>query len=108
MLRTRLATDLTAVSARAPAAVATISHLIHAALIAKDSAPAERGESLAIPTWFYGSEPSRRLSAYAKFFQNSVREEALITPSRAGIIYAQGAGGTLREIVEDGEQISMP
>jgi predicted Rossmann-fold nucleotide-binding protein len=78
---------------------------LNAALEVKDSAPAERGESLAIPTWFYGSEPSTPFaSAYAKYFQNSIREEALITQSRAGIVYAQGAGGTLREIFEDGEQ----
>ena len=70
----------------------------------RDSAPKERGESLAIPTWFYGSEPSTPFaSAYAKYFQNSIREEALIAQSRAGIVYAQGGGGTLREIFQDVE-----
>jgi hypothetical protein len=73
---------------------------LNQALQVLDSVPKlQRGESLAIPTWYYGSEPSTPFaSAYAKYFQNSIREEALITQSRAGIIYAQGAGGTLRNI----------
>jgi predicted Rossmann-fold nucleotide-binding protein len=75
------------------------------ALEVRDTAPGKRGDSLAIPTWVYGSEPSTPFAtAYAKYFQNSIREEALVTQSRAGIVYAQGGGGTLREIFEDAEQ----
>jgi predicted Rossmann-fold nucleotide-binding protein len=78
---------------------------LNTALEVRDSAPKQRGESLAIPTWYYGSEPSTPFaSAYAKYFQNSIREEALITQSRAGVVYAQGGGGTLREIFQDVEQ----
>lgn len=78
---------------------------VNKALEVMDTAPPQRGQSLAIPTWFYGSEPSTPFaSVYAKYFQNSIREEALITQSRAGIVYAQGGGGTLREIFEDTEQ----
>ena len=40
---------------------------------------------------------------YGKYFQNSIREEALIATSRAGIIYGEGGGGTLREIFHDVE-----
>src|ERR1700684_1806669 len=40
---------------------------------------------------------------YGKYFQNSIREEALISNSRAGIIYGEGGGGTLREIFQDVE-----
>lgn len=77
---------------------------LNKALEVRDSAPKDRGESLAIPTWFYGSEPSTPFaSAYAKYFQNSIREEALIAQSRAGIVYAQGGGGTLREVFQDVE-----
>lgn len=43
-------------------------------------------------------------TAYAKYFQNSIREEALVTEARAGIIYARGGGGTIREIFQDVEQ----
>jgi hypothetical protein len=39
---------------------------LNAALEVKDSAPAERGESLAIPTWFYGSEPSTPFASPAQ------------------------------------------
>jgi hypothetical protein len=75
------------------------------ALEVKDAAPAQAGTSLAIPTWLYGQEPTIPFAThYAKYFQNSIRQEALITQSRAGIIYAQGGGGTMREIFEDAEQ----
>ena len=40
---------------------------------------------------------------YGKYFQSSIREEALISNSRAGIIYGQGGGGTLREVFQDVE-----
>ncbi len=76
-----------------------------AALEAKamlNSAPAA---SLAIPTWLYGQEPTMPFAtSYAKYFHNSIREEALVTESRAGIIYARGGGGTIREIFQDVEQ----
>lgn len=67
--------------------------------------PAKPGVSLAIPTWRYGNEPTNPFAThYAKFFQNSIREEALVTEARAGIVYARGGGGTLREIFQDVEQ----
>ncbi|MFC7502147.1 LOG family protein [Nocardioides sp. CPCC 206347] len=61
--------------------------------------------SLAIPTWLYGQEPTMPFAtAYAKYFHNSIREEALVKQSAAGIIYARGGGGTLREIFQDVEE----
>lgn len=75
-----------------------------AALSARRMADGEPGVSLAIPTWLYGSEPTTPFaSAYAKYFQNSIREETLITEGRTGVLYAQGGGGTLREIFQDVE-----
>lgn len=60
--------------------------------------------SLAIPTWLYGAEPTMPFAThYGKYFQNSIREEALVNNSRAGIVYAHGGGGTLREIFQDVE-----
>jgi len=41
---------------------------------------------------------------YAKYFQNSLREEALVNNSRVGIIYGQGGGGTMREVFQDVER----
>lgn len=65
----------------------------------------EVGVSLAVPTWLYGHEPIMPFaSAYAKYFNNSIREEALVTRSRAGIVYARGGGGTIREVFQDLEE----
>ena len=58
--------------------------------------------SLAIPTWFYGHEPTNMFSAYvAKYFSNSIREDGLLAISRHGIIFAPGSGGTTQEIFQD-------
>ena len=63
------------------------------------------GESLAISTWEYGHEPVMPFAtAYACYFQNSIRESNLVRESRAGIIYGRGGGGTLREIWQDVEE----
>jgi predicted Rossmann-fold nucleotide-binding protein len=75
-----------------------------AALEVRRMLPDTLAPSLAIPTWLYGEEPAMPFAAaYAKYFQNSIREEALVTQARSGIVYAQGGGGTLREIFEDVE-----
>src|SRR5216684_4906041 len=51
-----------------------------------------------------GAEPTMPFAThYGKYFQNSIREEALVSNSRAGIIYGQGGGGTLREVFQDVE-----
>ncbi len=63
------------------------------------------GESLAISTWEYGKEPVMPFAtAYASYFQNSIRESQLVRESRAGIVYGKGGGGTLREIWQDVEE----
>jgi predicted Rossmann-fold nucleotide-binding protein len=63
------------------------------------------GASLAISTWEYGNEPVMPFAtAYACYFQNSIRESQLVRESRAGIIYGRGGGGTLREIWQDVEE----
>ncbi|MEU7728121.1 hypothetical protein AB0B78_23200 [Streptomyces sp. NPDC040724] len=82
------------------------AHLwLEAALQAKDLCPGQHGKSLAIPTWKYGQEPTTPFATvYAKYFQNSIREEALVARARTGIIYARGGGGTIREIFQDVEE----
>jgi predicted Rossmann-fold nucleotide-binding protein len=61
------------------------------------------GESLAIPTWYYGHEPSTPFATcVGKYFQNSLREDGLITIAAHGIIFAPGKAGTLQEIFQDG------
>jgi predicted Rossmann-fold nucleotide-binding protein len=78
---------------------------LQAALEVRSCAPPIMPLSLAIPTWLYGAEPTMPFAThYAKYFQNSLREEALVNNSRAGIIYGQGGGGTMREIFQDVER----
>ncbi len=62
-------------------------------------------ESLAIPTWFYGHEPSNLFATQiAKYFSNSIREDTLLAISLYGVIYAQGSAGTTQEIFMDATQ----
>ncbi|MBX3166839.1 MAG: hypothetical protein KF760_05480 [Candidatus Eremiobacteraeota bacterium] len=60
------------------------------------------GESLGIPTWFYGHEPSNLFSSHiAKYFENSWREEGLLALAKGGILFAPGGAGTVQEIFQD-------
>lgn len=62
-------------------------------------------ESLAIPTWFYGHEPSNLFATYiAKYFSNSIREDTLLAIAVYGIVYAPGSAGTTQEIFMDAAQ----
>lgn len=61
--------------------------------------------SLAIPTWFYGHEPSNQFSGHiAKYFSNGLREDGLLAIARHGVIYAPGSAGTTQEIFMDAAQ----
>ena len=61
--------------------------------------------SLAIPTWFYGHEPSNLFATHiAKYFSNSLREDNLLAICLYGIIYAPGSAGTTQEIFQDATQ----
>lgn len=63
---------------------------------------AEPGRSLAVPTWFYGHEPSNLFSSHvAKYFSNSLREDGLLAIATAGVVYAPGSAGTLQEVFMD-------
>ncbi|HEY2878369.1 Rossmann fold nucleotide-binding protein [Nocardioides sp.] len=60
------------------------------------------GESLGIPTWFYGHEPPNVFAtAIAKYFRNATREAILLQVCGAGIVFLPGAGGTVQEIFQD-------
>ena len=62
-------------------------------------------ESLAIPTWFYGHEPSNVFATHiAKYFSNSIREDTLLATALHGILYAPGSAGTTQEIFMDAAQ----
>jgi predicted Rossmann-fold nucleotide-binding protein len=58
--------------------------------------------SLAVATWRYDSEPiSQFATDIAKLFQNSVREDGLLSIANAGVAYFEGSFGTLQEIFQD-------
>lgn len=60
------------------------------------------GESLAVPTWFYGHEPSNMFASFvAKYFANSVREDGLLAIASHGVVYAPGSAGTIQEVFMD-------
>ncbi len=62
-------------------------------------------QSLAVPTWFYGHEPSNLFASHiAKYFSNSIREDTLLAISLYGIVYAPGSAGTTQEIFMDATQ----
>ncbi len=62
-------------------------------------------KSLAIPTWFYGHEPPCAFATHvAKFFDNSIREDQILTVSFGGLIYMPGSAGTVQEIFQEAVQ----
>jgi predicted Rossmann-fold nucleotide-binding protein len=75
-----------------------------AALDVLDRIPTGK-DSLAIPTWFYGHEPSNLFASHiAKYFSNSIREDTLLAVSLYGIVFAPGSAGTTQEIFMDAAQ----
>src|SRR5690606_38756 len=67
--------------------------------------PSDRGESLAIPTWFYGHEPPTPLAtSIAKYFSNSLREDGLLAVAADGVVFAPGRAGTIQEVFQDAAQ----
>ena len=66
---------------------------------------ASPARSLSIPTWHYGHEPTTPFAtSIAKLFQNSIREDGLLTIARQGIVFTAGSAGTLQEVFQDAEQ----
>lgn len=58
--------------------------------------------SLAVPTWFYGHEPTNLFCDHvAKYFANGLREDVLLAVARGGVVFAPGSAGTLQEIFMD-------
>ena len=58
--------------------------------------------SLAVPTWFYGHEPTNWFAQHvAKYFSNSLREDGLLAMATHGVIYARGSAGTTQEVFMD-------
>ena len=70
-----------------------------------DKYPQQEYVSLGIPTWRYGHEPSTPFATHiAKLFENSLREDNILTLAFGGTIYAPGSAGTLQEIFQEAVQ----
>ena len=67
--------------------------------------PQSRYINLSIPTWLYGHEWTSPFATHiAKLFENSVREDTLLTIAYGGIIYAPGRAGTIQEVFQEAVQ----
>jgi predicted Rossmann-fold nucleotide-binding protein len=88
--------------AGAPDYVAGADGWATAAFAVRDRWRGERaGQSLSIPTWFYGHEPTNVFGTQvAKYFANALREDTLLHRCRGGIVFAPGAAGTVQEIFQ--------
>ena len=59
-------------------------------------------DTLGIPTWHYGHEPSNVFAtAIAKYLHNATREAILLEVCDAGIVFLPGAAGTVQEVFQD-------
>ena len=62
-------------------------------------------ESLGMPTWLYGHEPATPFATHiAKYFDNSIREDSIVTIAMGGIVYTPGSAGTMQEIFQEAVQ----
>ncbi len=62
----------------------------------------EARDTLGIPTWHYGHEPSNVFAtAIAKYLHNATREAILLEICDAGIVFLPGAAGTVQEVFQD-------
>lgn len=83
----------------------TDKHWLATAWEVHDRFPNQGYKSLGIPTWLYGHEPSTPFATHiAKYFDNSIREDGILTIARGGIIYTPGSAGTLQEIFQEAVQ----
>lgn len=62
-------------------------------------------ESIGVPTWTYGHEPPNIFATtIAKYFENSVREDGLVSIANHGIVFTPGNAGTVQEVFQDATQ----
>ncbi|MFI8105043.1 LOG family protein [Streptomyces sp. NPDC086023] len=93
-----LALDLLA---RAPSFEPSVTDWARAAFAVRERWPAG-GDSIGIPTWFYGHEPPNAFAGHiAKYFANATREDGLLARCTAGVVFLPGAAGTLQEIFDN-------
>ncbi len=94
-----------ALSTLAPAPTYRDDGFFDTAYAVRDAHPGAGAESLAIPTWFYGHEPTNLFATHvAKYFSNSLREDGLLAISTHGVVFAPGSAGTIQEVFMDAAQ----
>ena len=75
------------------------------ALQVMEKYPQKKYVSLGVPTWLYGHEPATPFATHiAKYFDNSIREDSILTIAKGGIIYSPGSAGTMQEIFQEAVQ----
>jgi predicted Rossmann-fold nucleotide-binding protein len=95
------AEDAVAALAEVPAFRPSVEAWLEPALAVR-AAVDDPHDSLGIPTWHYGHEPSNVFAtAIAKYFRNATREAILLEVCDAGIVFLPGAGGTVQEVFQD-------
>ncbi len=59
------------------------------------------GDTLGVPTWFYGHEPPNVFATHiAKYCSNALREDVLLQRCKGGLVYLPGAAGTVQELFQ--------
>ncbi|KUF18529.1 LOG family protein [Streptomyces silvensis] len=87
--------------AKAPSFTPSVTEWARAAFAVRERWPCG-GESVGIPTWFYGHEPPNAFASHlAKYFANATREDGLLARSTAGVVFLPGAAGTVQEIFDN-------
>ena len=78
---------------------------LETALQVMEKYPQEQYVSLGVPTWLYGHEPATPFATHiAKYFDNSIREDSILTIAKGGIVYAPGSAGTMQEVFQEAVQ----
>ncbi|GAA3491787.1 LOG family protein [Streptomyces cremeus] len=86
---------------KAPSFTPSVTDWAAAAFAVRSRWPAG-GDSVGIPTWFYGHEPPNAFASHiAKYFANATREDGLLARSTAGVVFLPGAAGTVQEIFDN-------
>ncbi|MFF4010100.1 LOG family protein [Streptomyces sp. NPDC001717] len=86
--------------AKAPFFEPSVAEWARAAFAVRDRWPGG-GESVGIPTWFYGHEPPNAFASHiGKYFANATREDGLLARSNAGVVFLPGAAGTVQEVFD--------
>ncbi|MFZ3473251.1 LOG family protein [Streptomyces sp. 4.24] len=88
--------------AAVPSFTPSVSGWAKAAFAVRERWPAAPGgDSVGIPTWFYGHEPPNAFAGHiAKYFANATREDGLLARSNAGVVFLPGAAGTVQEVFD--------